>query len=299
MSNFLSGQTMIHLGLPVWSNKDWRGSFFTDDAEPESHLQQYASVFNAVEGNTTFYGIPTAATVQKWLEQAPKDFRFCFKMPKAITHDSALQRCDVLVREFLKRMEPLAPVMGPMMIQLPAAFAPQHMEILQRFLGRLPMSFRYAVEVRHADFFTLGVVSDSLDRMLENFKVERVNFDSRALFSCRSDDAEVLDAQRKKPQLPYHCHALGKTPLLRFIGHPDVASNDGFFEPWVATIAQWLREGRQPFVFFHMANRKWSPQLAFHLHERLRAAIDLPALTSAPVERVPKAAATEIQLDLF
>lgn len=290
---------MIHLGLPVWSNKDWRGSFFTDNAEPDTHLPQYASVFNAVEGNTTFYGIPTAATVQKWLEQAPRDFRFCFKMPKSITHDSALQRCDLLVKEFLKRMEPLAPIMGPLMIQLPASFSPQHLDILQRFLTRLPMSFRYAVEVRHLDFFQLGVFSDSLDRMLENYKVERINFDSRALFSCNSQDELVIEAQRKKPRLPYHCQALSKTPLLRFVGHPEIPQNDSFFEPWVATITQWLAEGRRPFVFFHMANKKWSPQLAYHLYEKLRVVTELPALAGSPVERAPKVSMAETQLDLF
>jgi len=161
------------------------------------------------------------------------------------------------------------------------------------------MSFRYAVEARHLDFFNLGVFSDSLDRMLETYKVERVNFDSRALFSCESKDELVIEAQRKKPRLPYHCQALSKTPLLRFVGHPDIAQNDVFFEPWVATIAQWLAEGRRPFVFFHMANKKWSPQLAYHLYERLRAAVELPTLAASPVDRVPKIVVAEAQLDLF
>lgn len=290
---------MLHIGLPIWSNKDWRGNFFTSDAEPDAHLPQYASVFNAVEGNTTFYGFPTAATVQKWREQAPPNFRFCFKMPKSITHDSALQRCDLLVKEFLKRMEPLAPVMGPMMIQLPASFSPQHVDILQRFLTRLPMSFRYAVEVRHPDFFSLGVVGESLDRMLENYMVERVNFDSRALFSCTSQEEFVIEAQRKKPRLPYHCQVLGKTPIVRFVGHPEIVHNDVFFEPWITTIKQWLAEGRRPFVFFHMADKKCSPQLAYHLYEKLRVAVELPALGKSPAERESQIEATEAQLDLF
>jgi uncharacterized protein YecE (DUF72 family) len=161
------------------------------------------------------------------------------------------------------------------------------------------MSFRYAVEVRHLDFFSLGVFSDSLDRMLENYGVERVNFDSRALFSCESTEELVIEAQRKKPRLPYHCQALGKTPILRFVGHPDIAQNDVFFEPWIANIQQWIAEGRRPFVFFHMANKKWSPQLAYHLYERLRAVMELPALVASPVDRAPRAEVAETQLDLF
>lgn len=289
---------MIHLGLPSWSTREWRGTLFSADATPDDHLPQYASVFNAVEGNTTFYGIPTAATVQKWRAQAPPDFRFCFKMPKSITHNCALQRCDLLVKEFLKRMEPLADVMGPMMIQLPATFSPQSMDVLQAFLRRLPMTFRYAVEVRHPDFFTLGVVSESLNRLLERCGVERVNFDSRALFDCRSEHPDVLDAQGKKPQLPYHCHALGKAPMLRFIGQPQLQANDVFFAPWIDSIAQWLNEGRRPFVFIHMPNNIEAPALAYHLHQQLREKIALPALPQRTLDAAP-AAATLPQLDLF
>jgi len=47
------------LGCPIWSNKDWVGELFAPDAKQKDFLQQYASVFNTVEGNTTFYGLPT------------------------------------------------------------------------------------------------------------------------------------------------------------------------------------------------------------------------------------------------
>jgi len=290
---------MIHIGLPSWSTREWRGTLFDADAPPEDYLPQYASVFNAVEGNTTFYGIPTAATVQKWREQVPADFRFCFKMPKSVTHNSALQRCDLLVKEFLKRMEPLAPVMGPMMIQLPATFSPQSIDILQSFLRRLPMTFRYAVEVRHPDFFTLGVVNESLNRLLERCGVERVNFDSRALFACDSSHPDVLEAKNKKPQLPYHCHALGKAPILRFIGQPQLDANDEFFEPWINTIAQWLKEGRKPLIFVHLPNNIEAPKLAYHLHQKLRERIELPALRQRDMNAASIAPEGVPQLDLF
>jgi uncharacterized protein YecE (DUF72 family) len=52
-----------YLGSPFWSNRDWIGSFFTPSAKPKDFLSQYSSVFNSVEGNNTFYGLPKAATV--------------------------------------------------------------------------------------------------------------------------------------------------------------------------------------------------------------------------------------------
>ena len=60
-----------YLGLPLWSNTHWKGSLFGADAKPADFLAQYAQVFNAVEGNTTFYAVPSAEMVSRWLAMTP------------------------------------------------------------------------------------------------------------------------------------------------------------------------------------------------------------------------------------
>ena len=40
-----------------------------------------------MEGNTTFYATPTPEIVERWRDQVPETFRFCFKLPKTVTHD--------------------------------------------------------------------------------------------------------------------------------------------------------------------------------------------------------------------
>ena len=67
------------LGCPFWGCKDWVGSLYSRDARPADYLRQYASVFSAVEGNTTFYSTPSADTVQRWIAATPEHFQFCFK----------------------------------------------------------------------------------------------------------------------------------------------------------------------------------------------------------------------------
>ena len=50
----------------------------------------YSRVFDSVEIDSTFYGIPDASTVKAWKEATPEDFRFYPKIPGKITHDQRL-----------------------------------------------------------------------------------------------------------------------------------------------------------------------------------------------------------------
>ena len=84
-----------YLGCSIWGNKDWVGELFTKDAKTKDFLQQYASVFNTVEGNTTFYGLPSEATVARWREETSEGFRFAFKFSRAISHEKRLVNAEL------------------------------------------------------------------------------------------------------------------------------------------------------------------------------------------------------------
>ena len=128
----------IHLGLPFWGFDGWQGSVYTRDSRAADFLRQYGRVFNAVEGNTTFYAEPSVATVARWHAESPPDFRFCFKLPRAITHDARLRDVRDATRAFLDRIAPLADRMGPVMIQLPPDFGSSELARLEGFLEELP-----------------------------------------------------------------------------------------------------------------------------------------------------------------
>ena len=51
-----------YLGCPSWSENAWRDYLYPQDAKPAEFLDLYSQVFNAVEGNTTFYASPAAST---------------------------------------------------------------------------------------------------------------------------------------------------------------------------------------------------------------------------------------------
>lgn len=54
-----------YLGCPGWGLKSWVGRLFPPGTKHTDFLARYAEEFNTVEGNTTFYALPTAADAQK------------------------------------------------------------------------------------------------------------------------------------------------------------------------------------------------------------------------------------------
>lgn len=234
----------LYLGLPQWSHPSWPGQLLGLGAKPAEHLAHYAAVFNSVEGNTTFYALPTPDTVQRWADAVPDHFRFNFKFPQTISHQSDLVSADKQVADFIRLLAPLHDKLGLLTLQLPARFGPQGLARLAAFIDRLPRAFRYALEVRHPDFFAKGDAERALNRLLMEQGVNRVMLDSRPLFSVQATTPALVDAQGKKPRLPVHLLATANAPMVRFIGLPDPAANHPFLPSWLPTGASGSRRGK-------------------------------------------------------
>ncbi|WP_328822338.1 DUF72 domain-containing protein [Aquipseudomonas guryensis] len=265
------------LGCPSWSEPAWRDSLYPDNARSADFLPLYARLFNAVEGNTTFYARPSAQTVARWAKLMPAGFRFCAKLPRDISHTTDLREQLAAAQDFLNLLAPLGERCSPLWLQLPASFGPARLGELQYFVAELGGSL--AVEVRHPAFFAKGEEERALNRLLRDLQVERICLDSRALFSCQSSDPAVLHAQSKKPRLPPRPAAFTAHPQLRFIGHPELAANDVFMAPWLDKVASWIEQGLKPYVFLHTPDNLRAPHLALRFHQLLSERLPgLPAL---------------------
>ena len=269
------------LGCPEWSRPEWRGHLFPAQARPADFLGEYAQVLSAVEGNTTFYALPRAEVVARWKEATPSNFRFCFKFPRSISHELRLEQAGAQTSEFLTRLAPLEERLGPFMLQLPSDFGRNRWPLLQQFLRQLPAEFDYAVEVRNLAYFDERETEFALDEFLQRHNVARVLFDTRELMACRHNDASTIEAQRKKPKVPVRFTATNQTPILRFVGHPDNEANYPVLRDWARRVAQWMREGRTPYIFLHTpAENVRAPQLARDFHDFLRE--EEPSLPPLP-----------------
>lgn len=154
------------IGCPSWSENAWRDYLYPADARSSDYLVLYSQVFNAVEGNTTFYARPSAATVQRWAEIMPEDFRFTAKFPGDISHGGDLRDQLPAAESFVGLMSPLAERVSPLWLQLSASFSPQRLSELAGFIDGLERPM--AVEVRHPEFFAKGDAERTLNRLLRD-----------------------------------------------------------------------------------------------------------------------------------
>lgn len=135
------------LGTCGWSFPDWRGSFYPQGTKDQ--LVHYATQFDAVEIDSTWYRIPSIRTAESWRRRVPDDFLFCPKMPGEITHEKMLDESDEQVAAFTNVVSRLGDKLGPILVQLHPRFSHDQLPKLETFLSGLPAEFRYAVEFRH------------------------------------------------------------------------------------------------------------------------------------------------------
>lgn len=288
----------FYLGLPFWGHKGWAGSFYRAKTKPADHLSQYAQVFNTVEGNTTFYSLPSEATVERWAAAVSDDFRFLFKLPRWISHELRLEAADEACADFFTRLAPLAPRIGILLIQLPPSFGPNRLGVLDRFLSRLPAfydqlgrSVPFAVEPRHGDFYDPSPASFRLDDLLRRHGVERCWMDTRALRDGDPTPPAVIEACRKKPDVPTRIPALecalGPRPVIRFVAHPDASTTQPWLRRWTRVLAHWLRQGRTPYFMVHLPDNQLVPELAAEAHRLLSERVPLTPLSPFPASVAP------------
>ncbi|UTW08833.1 DUF72 domain-containing protein [Pseudomonas benzenivorans] len=272
------------LGCPSWSEPAWRGSLYPENARAHDFLPLYTQLFNAVEGNTTFYASPSPDTVARWAAAMPAQFRFCAKLPRDISHGGDLREQLGAADSFRRLLAPLGDRVAPFWLQLPASFGPSRLGELAAFVEHWAGA-DLAVELRHPAFFARGEEERALNRLLLGQGIERICLDSRALFSCNSDEPAVHHAQAKKPRLPVRPTAFSQAPQLRFIGHPELAANDAFMAPWLDKVAAWIEAGRTPYAFLHTPDNRLAAQLARRFHAQLRQR--LPGLAVLPEPTPP------------
>ncbi len=275
---------VLRVGCAMWTNPAWPGRSIPRTTASGAELAAYSALLSAVEGNTTFYALPTKAVAQRWAEATPEHFRFMFKLPKTITHDRKLRNCADEVGTFFRTLDPCLPKMDPVAIQLPASFGPDSLNVLESFMRAAPTMVRYGVEVRHPDFFDGGAQERSLNDLLATFGADRIIFDSRAVFAGPRITPAEHEAFENKPRLPVRAVATSTTPIVRFIGQTNPDANPTFWEPWVQTVVRWLRDDRSPIVFIHTPDNAAAIDLSRQFYDEVRAYVpELAAQPDAPL----------------
>ena len=139
----------IWIGTSGYVYRHWRGGVFYPPGLPaRDELAWYAGRFRTVELNNPFYRPPSPETWARWAAAVPDDFLFAVKVTRVVSHYRRLRDTAEPLGRFLEQADALGPKLGPLLVQLPPQF---HLDqrSLDAFLGELPPSYRWVLEVRH------------------------------------------------------------------------------------------------------------------------------------------------------
>lgn len=151
------GLRPVRIGCSGWNYPHWRRRVYPEGLPARRWLEYYATLFDTVEVNNTFYRLPSRSAVANWVGQTPTGFLFAIKASRFLTHMKRLTDMEGAVERFYERIEPLveSPKLGPVLWQLPERFH-RNDERLASALRRLPPG-RHCFEFRHPSWFVPDV----------------------------------------------------------------------------------------------------------------------------------------------
>src|SRR5713226_8984150 len=160
----------LYSGTSAFTAAGWEGTFYPPGTKPADYLRFYATRFNSVEVDSTFYRIPSLSTVKGWYQKTPKGFVFAAKIPQVITHEKVLVDCEAEFEQFMEAMDCRGEKLGPLLFQFgyfnKKAFrgVNDFLARLRPFLKKLPKDHKFAVEIRNKNWLVPQFVETLRER---------------------------------------------------------------------------------------------------------------------------------------
>jgi uncharacterized protein YecE (DUF72 family) len=286
----------LHLGTSSWTFADWRDVFYPPQLPVKDQLSYYATQFNSVEVNTSFYGLPAPSTVLQWVESVPEGFTFALKAPRLITHEKRLIDCRQDVQAYLDVLRSLGDLAAPGFLQFPPQFTRSHYgRVLADFLDWLAGELNglsLAVEVRARDLMTDAFARFLAERSMSFVVVERV--DTPDLYETWAAQLALASAPRYL-FLRIIGNDRDKLPNDRDLQRPQ----DDILDRWAARIADLLAQNVEVFAYVHNPFEGHSPASVHRLWERVDLRHPLPTWAPPPPPSLPPDEDNSGQLSLL
>jgi len=243
----------LYVGCTGWSMKEWLGHIYPKTAKTKDYLTHYANQFNTIELNTTHYRIPDFNTIQKWKKESTADFRFCPKIPQAISHSSGMGLNDGKLAAFCESIQQLEEKMGCCFMQMPPYFSADRINILKTFLDQFPSHIPLAVEVRHASWFANQVATKNLANLLTTKDIAFV----------------ITDVAGRRDVL--HQQLTNNIAMIRFVGNNLHETDYTRIDEWILKLKDWFAQGLSAVYFFtHEPDNIRSPEIAKYMVDKAK-----------------------------
>jgi uncharacterized protein YecE (DUF72 family) len=243
----------VYMGCAKWGRPEWVGKIYPPKTKEKDFLQHYVEHYNSIELNATHYKIYGPNGIEKWKQKADgKDFLFCPKMYKGITHFGKLTGKEFITNEFLRGVMAFGEHLGPMFIQVSDAYSPKRKEELFEFLQSLPKDVQFFVEVRHPEWFNNPDVNSGFFENLHQLNIGAVVTDTAGRRDCAHMNLTI-------PKI-----------FIRYVGNSLHHTDYTRIDNWVQRMKYWLDNGLQELYFFmHMHDEATSPELTVYLVDKI------------------------------
>jgi uncharacterized protein YecE (DUF72 family) len=221
------------VGCSGWNYASWRDAFYARDLPASRWLEHYATVFDTVEVNNTFYRLPERSVFANWCARVPRTFLFAVKASRFLTHMKRLREPTEPLTRLFSRADALERHLGPVLYQLPGSFQID-LDRLDRFLNALPRAWssrrlQHVMEFRHPSWYV-----DETFQLLQR----------RRVALCLHDkDGSTITA-------PF----VGPIVYVRFHGTSGRYSGsypDRQLDAWAKRLTDQIRDGRRVYAYFN------------------------------------------------
>lgn len=269
-----SKKAKVYLGCAKWGRTEWVGKIYPPKTKEKDFLQHYVNHYNSIELNATHYKVYGEAGIKKWAEKAKgKDFKFCPKMYKGVTHFGSLKGKEFITNEFFRGIMGFEDHLGPIFVQVSDSFSPNRRKELFDYLASLPKDLQFFLEVRHPDWFSKEDMRKEMFETLASLNMGAVITDTAGRRDCA------------------HMHLTVPKAFIRYVGNSLHRSDYTRCDAWVQRMKYWLDKGMEELYFFmHMHDEATSPELTVYLVDKLNkeCGLDLIKPTFIDPATLPK-----------
>ncbi|MEJ7644540.1 MAG: DUF72 domain-containing protein [Chryseolinea sp.] len=225
-TNYHSGLSGINLPIPKYN--------FPPEFQNSSRLTYYATIFNSIEVNSSFYAIPQKKTLERWAGSVGRDFEFTFKVFKEVTHVKELNFDAIKLLQFMTVLNAQLNK-GCLLLQFPPGLTSNNLsqlEVILQIIERenIDHAWRIAVEFRNKGWYNEEVYA-----LLEFYGASLVKHDIPA------SATPSIDRWSDLLYLRFH----GPT------GNYRGSYTDDFLYEQATSVRNWLIEGKTAYVYFN------------------------------------------------
>ncbi|WP_430906865.1 DUF72 domain-containing protein [Maribacter sp. 2-571] len=256
----------VFVGCAKWNRQDLK-NFYPRGTKDE--LQYYASQFNSIELNATFYRIFPKEQYEKWHDKTPSDFKFFPKISQDISHLRRLNEAVYpIVDRYLEATVGLKEKLGTIFLQMHGNFGPKNWDRVVRFINYWPKEFPLAMEFRHTDWFNDKKIASELYHLLEENGITNV----------------LVDTAGRRDIM--HMRLTNQEAFIRYVG-ANHQSDHTRLDDWVDKLYDWKKKGLRDVHFFvHQNMELESPLLAAgfitKLNDKLGCKLKIPHTLNGP-----------------